>query len=46
MVSFASNGDSCEGYLAKPKSGHSPGVIVVQEWWGLLDHIRDVATRL
>jgi len=45
MVSFASNGDSCEGYLAKPKSGHGPGVIVVQEWWGLVDHIRDVADR-
>ena len=45
MVSFASNGDSCEGYLATPKSGHGPGVIVVQEWWGLVDHIRDVADR-
>jgi len=46
MVSFASNGDSCEGYLAKPKSGQGRGVIVVQEWCGLLDHVRDVAGRL
>ena len=46
MVSFASNGDSCEGYLAVPDSGSGPGVIVVQEWWGLVDHIRDVADRV
>lgn len=45
MVSFASNGDSCEGYLATPQSGSGPGVIVIQEWWGLVDHIKDVAER-
>lgn len=45
MVSFASNGDSCEGYLATPTSGSGPGVIVVQEWWGLVGHIKDVADR-
>jgi carboxymethylenebutenolidase len=45
MVSFASNGDTCEGYLAVPESGSGPGVIVVQEWWGLVDHVRDVADR-
>lgn len=45
MVSYASNGDSCEGYLAIPESGSGPGVIVVQEWWGLVDHIKDVADR-
>lgn len=45
MVSFASNGDSCEGYLATPAAGSGPGVVVVQEWWGLVEHIRDVADR-
>lgn len=45
MVSFASNGDTCEGYLALPESGSGPGVIVVQEWWGLVGHIKDVADR-
>ena len=45
MVSFASNGDTCEGYLATPESGSGPGVIVIQEWWGLVDHIKDVADR-
>lgn len=46
MVSFASNGDTCEAYLAVPESGSGPGVIVVQEWWGLVEHIRDVADRV
>lgn len=45
MVSFASNGDSSEGYLALPESGKGPGVIVVQEWWGLVGHIKDVTDR-
>lgn len=45
MVSFPSNGDTCEGYLAVPDSGAGPGVIVIQEWWGLVGHIKDVADR-
>jgi carboxymethylenebutenolidase len=45
MVSFPSNGGTCDGYLATPGSGKGPGVIVIQEWWGLVDHIRDVAER-
>ncbi len=44
-VSFASNGGTCEGYLAIPESGSGPGVIVIQEWWGLVGHVRDVAER-
>jgi len=44
-VSFPSNGDACEGYLAVPADGRGPGVIVVQEWWGLVGHIRDVTDR-
>lgn len=46
MVSYASNGDSAEGYLAVPSSGSGPGVVLIQEWWGLVPHIRDVADRL
>jgi carboxymethylenebutenolidase len=45
MVSFPSNGDSCDGYLALPESGTGAGVIVIQEWWGLVDHIKDLADR-
>ena len=45
MVSFSSDGADCEGYLAVPESGRGPGVIVLQEWWGLVDHVKDVADR-
>ena len=45
MVDFAANGKSSGGYLATPASGSGPGVIVIQEWWGLVDHVKDVADR-
>jgi carboxymethylenebutenolidase len=44
-VEFASNGSKAGGYLATPESGSGPGVIVIQEWWGLVDHIKDVCDR-
>ncbi len=44
-VEFKSNGQSANGYLAIPASGSGSGVIVIQEWWGLVDHIRDVCDR-
>lgn len=45
QVTFASNGDTAEGYLALPPGGTGPGLVVIQEWWGLVPHIRDVADR-
>jgi carboxymethylenebutenolidase len=46
MVTFASNGSTAPGYLAKPEgNGPFPGVVVIQEWWGLEEHIKDVARR-
>jgi carboxymethylenebutenolidase len=33
-------------YRAVPAAGHGPGVVVIQEWWGLVPHIRDVCDRL
>lgn len=33
------------GYLALPASGSGQGVIVLQEWWGLVPHIKEVADR-
>lgn len=45
-VSFPSADGTAYGYLALPESGSGPGVIVIQEWWGLTDHIADVADRL
>ena len=45
IVEFPSNGKTGSGYLSVPASGSGPGVIVLQEWWGLVDHIKDVADR-
>lgn len=45
MVEFASNGTNALGYLAKPASGSGPGLVVIQEWWGLNDHIKEVTDR-
>lgn len=44
-VEFSSNGGAASGYLAIPASGKGPGVIVIQEWWGLVPHIKDVCDR-
>lgn len=45
MVRFPSNGGEAEGYLAKPASGRGPGVVVIQEYWGLVPHIIDICDR-
>ena len=45
-VTFGSNGATAHGYLALPAGGRGPGVVVIQEWWGLTSHIADVANRL
>jgi len=45
MVQFPFDGGNTSGYLATPKQGSGPGLIVIQEWWGLVDHIKDVCDR-
>jgi carboxymethylenebutenolidase len=45
-VEFASNGGMASGHLAVPESGSGPGVIVIQEWWGLNPQIKGVADML
>src|SRR5512144_3040595 len=45
MVEFPTNGHITQGYLATPASGKGPGVLVIQEWWGLVPHIKDVCDR-
>lgn len=45
-LSGAEAAQTGHGYLALPPTGSGPAVIVVQEWWGLTDHIKDVADRL
>jgi carboxymethylenebutenolidase len=44
-VEYASNGTTTHGYLATPDVGRGPGLIVIQEWWGLNDQIRRTADR-
>ena len=43
-VTFRSNGETASGYLARAAKG-APGIVVIQEYWGLVPHIRDVADR-
>ena len=48
MVSFKRpDGKSVNGYLDEPAAGgNAPGMVVIQEWWGLNDQIKGVADRL
>jgi len=46
MVEFPSNGGKTSAYLATPASGKGPGILVIQEWWGLVQHIKNVCDRL
>src|SRR5687767_3747577 len=41
------DGKESSGFYAEPPNdGNAPGVVVIQEWWGLNDQIRGVANRL
>ncbi len=40
------DGQSVNGYLAEPAAAGAPGIVVIQEWWGLNDQIRGVADKL
>ena len=44
-VEFEANGSKAPGYLAVPESDKGPGVIVLQEWWGLNDEIKGICDR-
>ncbi len=47
MVRYPANGQEASGYLAFPSDGGPHiGVVVIQEWWGLEPHIKDVTERL
>jgi carboxymethylenebutenolidase len=45
-IEFTSNGGTASGYLARAKEGAGPGVVVVQEWWGLDSYIKGVCDQL
>ncbi|HEX5387213.1 MAG TPA: dienelactone hydrolase family protein [Gemmatimonadales bacterium] len=44
MVELRSNGRTANGYLAA-SAGRGPGLVLIQEWWGLVPHIEDLADR-
>jgi carboxymethylenebutenolidase len=44
-VTFSSNSSECKAYEALP-SRPGPGLVLIQEWWGLVPHIAAVADRL
>jgi carboxymethylenebutenolidase len=46
MVSFPVNGTEAGGYLAQPAGGPAAGVLVLQEWWGLVPQIKAVCDRM
>lgn len=45
IVEYPSNGSTGSGYFAPAAGGSGPGVLVIQEWWGLVPHIKDVVDR-
>src|SRR5262245_66663103 len=45
-VEFRSNGNTASGYLATPSQGSGPGVLVIQEWWGVDASLKTQADRL
>jgi len=46
LVEIPVNGTTTQGYLSVAESGAGPGVLVMQEWWGLVGHIKDICDRL
>ncbi|MGH2990070.1 MAG: dienelactone hydrolase family protein [Solirubrobacterales bacterium] len=44
-VEFDANGGRASGYLVEPEGDQVPGLVVLQEWWGVDKHIRDVCER-
>ncbi len=48
MIAFPANGGACPGYLARADDAGAPGVVVIQEWWGIAGEksdIKDIAER-
>jgi carboxymethylenebutenolidase len=45
-IEFPTSAGSAPGYLAVPAAEHGPATIVLQEWWGLDEHIRSLCDRL
>ena len=46
MIKFPVNGTQATGYIAQAQSGQGTGVLVLQEWWGLVPQIKGVCDKL
>lgn len=47
QIQFKSDGFSINAFLARPDTAavDSPAVVILHEWWGLNDHVKDIARR-
>ncbi|MEA2201119.1 MAG: carboxymethylenebutenolidase [Solirubrobacteraceae bacterium] len=45
-IEFPTSAGTSPGYLAVPEGERGPATIVLQEWWGVDEHIRSVCDRL
>ena len=45
IVEYPADSRTASGYLATPALPAAPALVVIQEWWGLVDHIRDLVDR-
>lgn len=44
IVKLEANGENATGYLVRPDDNEQhPGVVVIQEWWGIEPHVQEVA---
>lgn len=44
-LTFGTNNGETTAYVVKPEAGNGKAVVIIQEWWGLNDHIKDIAGR-
>ena len=44
-IAIEIHGEQVDGVIGIPASGSGPGVIVIQEWWGLVPHIQQLVAR-
>jgi carboxymethylenebutenolidase len=46
-VDLKVNGDTAYAFVAEPDdNARHPGIVLIQEWWGIEPHIRQLAQRL
>src|ERR1700730_18316918 len=43
-ITYKANGHTTPAYLARPRQP-GPPIVVIQEWWGLVEHIKHICDR-